>query len=39
MVGLNHGLGKAQDLLRQSELEKASRVRTARSFHIRPQLI
>ncbi|KAK5454240.1 hypothetical protein LTS15_006240 [Exophiala xenobiotica] len=25
MVGLNHGLGKTQDLLRQSELEKASR--------------
>lgn len=39
MVGLNHGLGKTQDLLRQSELEKASRVSTARSFHVRSRLI
>lgn len=26
LVGLDHGLGKTQDLLRQSELTKASRV-------------
>ena len=27
MVGLNHGLGKTEDLLRQNELQEAGRVR------------
>lgn len=32
MVGLHHGLGQTQDLLRQSEVEQASRVRATRVY-------
>lgn len=36
LVGLEHGLGQTEDLLRQGELARASRVRTMTLVYVRP---